>query len=482
MRRYKTLYSFREGVSRLIDAGRIDTALCLVHDFVERIITEPLCTTQVYGSKALDDLCLRIGKTNLARIKRPAERPAGGRPDRPTFVYIVTMVQRSGGHTRVLQDFIRARPYARHVVLSTELAGRSDADFFVQGSGGLAAVAFERAPRVGLQRRLTWLQGRLLEIRPTGIYLFNHHQDSVAVAAVQPEMDLDACFYHHGDHHLCLGVFLPHFNHVDAHPVGYHNCRDTLGIDNGYIPLTADDKGDRPADMPFMPCGTLTTCTAAGSNKIEAPYFISYLDVVPKLLAVTGGRHIHIGKLTPRGLLRICRGMTRCGVRPDRFVYIPWVPSVWKALHEYRVDLYLTSFPYGGALTLIEAMGAGTPVALHRRISSRILSGIDIAYPGAFSWRWPDELLEYCASVTAADLPEAGRRSRTHYEGFYSGERLPGILEAAGRGTPPPPALVGSFSIESDEYAVWVERQLSLGRLVKRAVYRALRRLRARWR
>jgi hypothetical protein len=481
MRRYKSLYSFRKGVSRLIDAGRIDSALRLVHDFVERIITEPLCTTQVYGSKALDDLCLRIGKANLACIQQDVDRATHDPPDRPVYVYIVTKVQKSGGHTRVLQDFIRARPDARHIVLSTEVAGRSDTDFFVKGSGGHAAASFERAPRASFRRRLTWLQERLLDIRPTGVYLFNHHQDSIAAAAVQPEMDLSAFFYHHADHHLCLGVYLSHLRHIDAHPVGYYNCRDALGINNGYIPLTADDKGDRPGDMPFMSDGTLTTCTAAGANKIEAPYFVSYLDVVPKLLKATGGRHIHIGRLTSWGLLRIRRGMRRCGVPRDRLVYVPWVPSVWKALHEYRVDLYLASFPYGGALTLIEAMGAGTPVALHRRISSRILSGIDIAYPGAFSWRWPDELPHYCASVTPADLSEGGRRGRRHYEEFHSGESLRGILEAAGRDTPGPHALAGTFSIESDEWAVWTERQLSLRRLITRAGFRALRRLRARW-
>ena len=43
----------------------------------------------------------------------------------------------------------------------------------------------------------------------------------------------------------------------------------------------------------------------------------------------------------------------------ERFIYMPWVPSVWKTLHDCRVDLYIASFPYGGGLTLIEAMGAG---------------------------------------------------------------------------------------------------------------------------
>ena len=481
MRSYKSLYSFRQNVSRLIDAGEIDKALRLIHDIVEQIITEPLCTTQVFGSKALDDLCRRIGEASLALIGQKIDDTGRDQSDRPVFVYIITRLQKSGGHTRVIEDFIKAQPAGRHIILSTELAGSSDVNYVMKGLAGQAAVIFERAPKVSYRRRLTWLQERLLKIRPKRVYLFNHHQDSVAVAAVQPEMKLEACFYHHGDHHLCLGVYLSHLRHIDPHPVVYHNCRNVLGIENTYVPFTVEDKGARPVDLPFLSDGTLTTCTAARLNKIEVPYFISYLDLVPRLLKATGGKHIHIGLLTPWALFRIRRGLKRYGIQPDRFIYSPWVPSVWKALHDHRVDLYIASFPYGGALTLIEAMGAGIPVALHRRISSRIHSGIDLAYPGAFSWRWPDELLNYCVSLTPADLKRAGRSGRTHYEKFHSGGRLQGILDTLGNNGLKPNKLVDMFSIESDEWAVWTERQVSIRNLLQRAAYRAFLRLRARW-
>jgi hypothetical protein len=480
-RRYDSIHSLSSAVSHLTDNGDIDQALRLIHDFVERIITEPLCTAQVFGSKTLDDLCQRIGRVNLTEIMHEIAEATYSQSVQPVFVYIVTKLQKSGGHTRVIEDFIKAQPGGQHVVLSTELDGRSDVEYLMKGLAQQANVIFEQAPKVDYRQRLTWLQKRLLKIHPKKVYLFNHHQDSVAVAAIQPEMKLDASFYHHGDHHLCLGVYLAHLEHIDPHPMGYHNCRDVLGIDNAYFLLTTDDKGDRPAEWPFLYDGILTTCTAAKSNKIEIPYFISYLELVPMLLKATGGRHIHIGRLTPWALFKIRRGLKRYGIQPGRFIYTPWVPSVWKALHDFRVDLYIASFPYGGGLTSIEAMGAGIPVVLHRHIFSQILSGIELAYPGVVSWRYPEELLKYCTSLTRSDLEKAGRSGRMQYEKFYSQKNLQGVLNNVVRDCPKPADVLNKFSVESDEWALWMERQLTIRRVLSRAAYRAFRRFRSRW-
>lgn len=473
---YNSVSAVRDEVSALMSRNDLDQALKLIRDFVERIFTEPLCTSQVFGSKSLDELCQSIGRANFANI---AHCNSVAPLDKPVYVYIVTKLQKSGGHTRVIEDFIGARPHARHIVLSTELAGKSDADYLMNGLASLVNVNFDSAGKHdNYQQRLTWLQERLLEIRPKRVYLFNHHQDSVAVAAVQPEMEFDISFYHHGDHHLCLGVYLPFVEHIDPHPMGFHECRYGLGVQNVYVPLTLNDKGSRPADWSFMEGGTLTTCTAARSNKVEIPYFVSYLDVVPELLKVTGGRHVHIGRLSPWALSRIRRGLKRFNVPADRFIYISWVPSVWEALHTHRIDLYVASFPYGGGLTLIEAMGAGIPVAMHQHIFSRVLSGIDLAYPEAFSWQTPSELLEFCAKATSEELRQYAQFARARYETYHRQTILADILASEGKGKISAPELSDQFQKRPDEFAAWVESQVSFNHLFQRIAYRLIRKVR----
>ncbi len=477
MKKYNSMHSLKQNIAHLIEKENLDQALRCIHDCVERIITEPLCTAQIFGSKDLDAFCQDIGKINFTKIRSQKIIPKPSQKPNSFFVYIVSKLQNSGGHTRIIQDFIRARPEGQHIILSTELDGKSDPSYLMQALG-TANLSLELSARGNYQKKLSWLQQRLIEIDPLKVYLFNHHQDSVAVASLQPDMGFKGAFYHHGDHHLCLGVYLSYLEHIDPHPVGYHYCRNTLKINNDYIPFTAEDRSNRLVDKTFMQDGILRTCTVARGNKIEIPYMVSYLEILPVLLKTTGGRHIHIGKLTPWALFKIRRGLKSKGIALDRFVYIPWVPSVWQVLSDLQVDLYIASFPYGAGLTLIEVMGAGVPVILHRHIFSRVLSGIELAYPGVLNWRYSEELLSICSKISPAMLSEHGRLAREQYEAFHRPEILTNILKGSEQALSVP-TLSEAFSIELDESVFWMKKQLGLAKIARNGIYRLLKRCRA---
>lgn len=465
----------------VISQGQINFALHIIYDFVERIITEPICTAQVFASRDLDELCLRIGRQSLATLAAQQTDLWPDRARESTVVYLVSRLQRSGGHSRLIQDFISAQPEKNHLILSTEVGGPSDTDHYSKIFSTLENVRFVRAPRGNFQARLEWLQSTLLATQPEHVYLLNHHQDSVAVSALAPEMGLKGSFIHHGDHHLCLGVHMDHFYHVDLHPMGYHYCRDELGVNNRYLPLTFEDKQCVPMQTDFKHGGSLTTATAAGFNKIEIPYYVSYLDTIPQVLKVTGGKHIHIGRLTPWARWRIDRQMRKHGVPKDQFIYIKWVPSVWKALQEHKVDLYLASFPYGAGLTLIEAMGAGVPVIMHKHMYSRVLSSLELAYPEAYCWSDPDELLAHLSALRPERLERERQLARQQYERFHRPEILQNYLSSSDRSEIDVPPLDESFQPRWDEWAAWVEARLSASHLLYRFAYRTFRSLRARF-
>lgn len=450
----------------------------LVHNFVECVVTEPICAAQALASLDLDNLCLRIGRHNLAKLVISQEDILSDFQDAPTVVYLVSCLKRSGGHSRLVRDFIQSQPEKNHIILSTEIGGFSDAKFLSKLFAAEGGVRFERAPSGNLERRLTWLQSVLKSIRPEHVYLFNHHQDSVAVAAMVPELGIEGSFCHHGDHHLCLGVHLDHLNHIDFHPMGFHYCRDEFGIDNQYLPLTFEGEKYISSETNFMRDGKLITATAARSNKVEIPYYASYLDIIPRILKSTGGRHIHIGRLTPWGLFRIYHQMRKQGIQKDRFIYIKWKPSVWKSLQDNKVDLYLASFPYGAGLTLIEAQGAGIPVVLHEHMYSRVLSGFELAYPEAFKWSDTERLLKHLIEVTPYQLCMESRLARRHYESFHHSGILRMYFKDQEKWNPNIPSLAKEFKPRWDEWSAWVLSQQNFHQLAIRLMYRTFRKIR----
>lgn len=459
-----------------IALGDLDSALRLIHRTVDQIFCEPINTARIFGSKWLDDYCQKIGAINWQRIRdNPRITPSSGESVN-TVVYVASRLYTFGGHTPVIADMIRLGPLAKSIILITGTVGKTDITAIQHRFEGLARVSFECAPRGTHLEKLDWLQRKLLELSPATVWLFNHVQDSVAVAAVQPDAGYRLRYYHHGDHQLCLGVYLDYADHIDPHPMGFHNCRNNLGIQcNRYLPLTVKDQGERPIKMERASDTELITCTAASRNKIESPYFINYADVVPEMLHASGGKHIHIGPLSPLTLWRVRRAMRKLEVSESRFIYIPYVRSVWQALHEHRVDLYVTSFPYGGGRTLIEAMGAGVAVALHLHCHSRLLSSFDMAFEGAMLWRNPQELYNYVQQTDAETLKQQGHAARRKYQECYREEVLATAL-ADWEQPLPPPSLLAGYAPDKLQQALDITDQLSCIGVLRRIFCRAVRR------
>lgn len=465
-----------------IALGRIDSALRIAFNFVERIITEPLCTSRVFASRDLDMLCQEIGRVNLKREILSTNNPVAVKIGSKRLVYVVSRLQNCGGHLRTILEMIAAQPTKEHLILATNVVGVSDVAFLSNYFSKHDNVFIAHAPQGTFASRLTWLQRALLEANVDHVYLFHHHQDSVAVAAFVPELNLQGSFCHHGDHHLCLGVHLSHVRHLDFHPMAYHYCREELGVDNIYVPLVCADQGGIDSNEAFSHEGCLTTATVARSNKLDPRYYVRYAELVPRILECTKGRHIHIGKLTRLALSKIKAGMIRRRISINRFVYVEWTPSVWRMLVQYKVDLYLSSFPLGAGLTLIEAMGAGVPVVMHEHIFSRVHSSLELAYPQAYRWSDPEKLLEYLSHITPEQIRKERGWARSQYKSFHQPKYLASFLED-GNSTQRQeiPALISDFRPKLDEWAAWAEAQLSVSHLLYRWAHRMWRSLRARF-
>lgn len=411
-----------------IDSGSLNGALKKIHQFVDRLFWDPMTVGKIFGSRKLDSLCQEVGKVNLESVRSDSKVNCF----RENNVYIATKLQASGGHTVALLDVIRLSPKCLSLILVTETCGRSDRNEVKHKFAHLPEVVVEYAADGNHLEKLTWLQRRLLELRPKNVWLFNHHQDSVAIAAVQPDMGFRLNFFHHGDDRLCLGVFLDFADHFDCLPMVFHNCHELLGIiNNKYLPLVVEDQISLPKPQKLSNA-PLVTCTAAGSNKLEIDYFVKYVDVVGKILRCTGGRHVHFGRLSPWALRRIYSSLNKQGIDKNAFVYKPYVQSVWRALLEYEVDLYIASFPFGGGRTIVEVMGAGIPAVVHSHCCNRLIGGVDMVYDGAFSWREERELYNHLKNIDRHSLFSEGKMARQWYERYHRDSIAEKVLKFEG--------------------------------------------------
>jgi hypothetical protein len=470
---------FRSVIEQSLASNDLETALRKVEQLVERIFCEPLNTAVIFGDRFLDETCQRIGqirRANVVSAGRVPSSPLPGREPSGRVVYIASKLQASGGHTAVLADIARLSGGAG-TVLVTGVGGSTNRQAIQHRFSGISDFQFEFAPISGRLKKLDWLQRRLQELSPSVVWLLNHHQDSVAVAAVQPDQGYALNYLHHGDHNLCLGVFLDYGEHFDPHPMGFHNCRHVLSIPtNKYLPLVVKDLGYSSKPDTVRQHGPLVTCTAARRNKIEKPYWLSYADVIPEILRQTKGRHIHIGKLSLGFRLRIWRNLKRAGIDPASFVYIPYVNSVWQALHDHAVDIYLASFPYGGARTLVEVLGAGVPISIHSHSSKRFLSALDMAPEGALIWREPGDLIELLGRQSSESLAELSAKARLHYERFHSESALKNVLEGSSCELPSP-TDEREYRIDQLRQALDIAHQVTLSGVAMRHALRLVRRL-----
>jgi hypothetical protein len=431
---YRSIDDVQLKLARFAQAGDSDGGLRLISEFVQAVFRDSRALAKVFHEGSLDAECQAIGASIRLKVRQPslAGPPLG-------TVFLATELYGAGGHTGVIDDLIRSGCFEKPItILLTDALGTADVDATrLRFKDQLVVV--EVLPDGNFAQKTASALIRLGELSPKNLLLFNHHQDSIAVAAAQPGLAPNTVFYHHGDHHLCLGVTLPHTRHVDPSPMGFHNCRKLVGLStNEYWPLSAPDLGIL-ANRSFMRDGALRTCSSGSRAKFELPYRYRYSDVVPRVLATTGGSHVHIGALSEETIRRLYENLDHLAIDRSRLIHVNWVPSVWRALQEHGVDVYLGSFPVSGGRAAVEVMGSGTPMIGHDSYRSRFHGGSDMLYPLAYAWRTPEDLYAHLSKLTRADLEQQSRAARAHYDINYTESALrTSILKRSDTPEPPP--------------------------------------------
>lgn len=409
-------------VRKCLVEGQLAGALDAVRDAADTVINNQRSVARIYASRHLDKLCEEIAQAVLrnANTQPSMSSSSGG------TVILATELAAAGGHVEVIKDLVRLGDMPQPMeLLLTDNFQRIEASV-QQGYADAVGIPLRIATGADSAERLRDALAFLAERRPHTVVLLVHNQDSPGVVAGLACAAEKVVFVHHGDHHLSLGVTCPPFDHVDLSNFAYFNCRHTLGIaNNKFWPLTLASDRILRHDGVFLRESNAVTCCVGRPEKFDDPsYKYQYLDLIGLMLRSTGGRHVHIGPLSANQLQRMHQSLQAHGVDASRLKHVPWVSSVAQALIENGVDLYMTSFPYGGGKAQVEAMATGLPVLVHKNYRSRFLSGIDIGYPGTMQWSDEVELKSILGNLTCEWMQEQALKARTHFARHHSEEAL----------------------------------------------------------
>lgn len=402
-------------VKASVKKGKFTDALESLKQFVVTMMNEESTPGEVVGARKLDELCELVGNTYFNGAFPGRQFKA----DEKRIVIVCTGLYKYGGTTLLISDIAKAHPgYECTVIATNYLDNMTDEDLHLSRIGDSGAEV-SICPKGDAKAKMHWLMQQFLELAPSRIFLLNHHQDSPMIAAAAPLVDqTKVLFYHHADYNICLGVHLKGAVHVDPHNVGFYNCRVRESIrDNVYIPMVVEDQQVNRVGECSIAFDALTTCSSGSFHKFRNFYLYPYVDFVAQRLRARRGQHIHIGGIPDGELASI---LTELGDNASRFVHIPWAASLWETLVEKEVDLFIGSFPIGGARTTIEAMGAGIPLLMPENYLSRFFSSRDIVYAEAFTWKTGMDFWHVLRELTPEKLADHSALSRAHYLAQYS--------------------------------------------------------------
>ena len=401
-----------------------DDVLSSIRRQTQKLWQQPGLGSIALGLPQYDRQLWRLGQERIETVRSSRVGSGSVNKDACPDVFLATELYPDGGHTALIGDFVTAltgtgeRSPAPHLILTNISCSHGErlADR-IRLRTRVLPENVHVLPGPSLEERLDQLTATLLDLQPRRLFLFQHPDDPLASVVAQPEVSRQCFLVHHADAIPTLGLHLPGIRVIELNPIAAAIAR-MRRLPADLLLLTAPDPGPRPYD--FLGRGRLVTATCGSAHKYESEYVYSYADAVAAILQTTGGWHIHIGPLFADALARISATLHRARVDTERFVHVPWVPSLAVALWQHRCDVYFASFPIDGGRAYVEVAASATPYLAHRVHRSRAIDSWAIGPKSAAVWNTLDELTDALQRLSDYGvLEESARVIRRSYDEYH---------------------------------------------------------------
>lgn len=369
-------------VSEELSEGRYEAAASLISTWAQIIALNQNFVGKYIYLPTMDNLVKCMSEMILSG-RRARSRKSGKVP-----VIVATAIYPDGGHTRIIEDFVRINPDSLLILTNySGPLGEGEFSFSPKAIGVLPILSLPNDSAVNNIIRLNDICSNIA----SEVYLLNHHHDVVANAALCSNFDAPVFFIHHSDHRVCLGAANDAFVHVDMVPHMFEMCGKFLQGSVEFWPQGVNDLGEKSYQYPLE---SICTASSGGSVKYSWDGSLSYPLIIRKLLNSGVENHYHIGHLSDDRLHQIRSDLIADSIDLGRFKYIERVDSLWKALLDLPIHFFVGSAPVHGLRTSIEVQGAGVPILPFFQKDADLLCEKELYGDQALFWSIPNDIPE----------------------------------------------------------------------------------------
>jgi hypothetical protein len=331
--------------------------------------------------------------------------------DDDVIVFVTSFVLRNGGHTRQLEDYVDIyKNYNKKCVIIITQPKISHPEIIDNFKNkGVDILLCDKNSWV---EKISQLQEYLIFTKAAQMFVLTG-VDVVTISGIQKELVKKLYWNLNCDYSLSIGVHVPYITKILVfRPYLMHYLANKICIDTEklvFIPLSKMTNSINTVyNNNIKNKKIITASSTSNRSKITDNYIYKYIDIIPEVIKITMGQHIHIGDISCDQVMCIKNKLSKYEISENSFIVIKHVPNLADFMLDNGVNILINTFPVFGGLTQIEAMKTGIKVVSHRHAYSHLLNPEDMLYPNSFAWSKPEDLYEYLKSITINDIEKEG--------------------------------------------------------------------------
>jgi hypothetical protein len=431
IKKYKSLSDFSNFFNKLVNNQDYESALRELFYYSYIVQLNPLKNQKYQSSSFIDGMICKLSShyrsSNLFK-KNNSDQTKNNVHLFDMYIFC-SKYQKTGGHSRIIDDLIDKHKNKNILILSTEIYGKSDYIFFHKKYSERKRIKFLSIPGKNFFEKLSFLSCVVDNAKNKKIFLLNSNSDPIHLSSINyKKINNNVHFIHHADYSFSLGATL-NLKHYDLNHMQRKLCSKHLFIDHKVLNLFKIQNLQKnylknsfnSLDIKFDP-EKINFVIVGNYNKFFPDFLLLDLFYFYKAILKDSKHRIYFVGNIPIILKLFLLLMLQINlISPKRSIFLKYSDSLKKTYYEINANIFVPSFPIFGGLSLLEALSFGLPVMIKDN-KVKYFSGIPYLKINSFiSWNSFEDLKGLIKSLDKKFFVKYSKLSRDCFAyGLYN--------------------------------------------------------------